>query len=66
MNICPIFESCPFLEKFRDTMPDTIEAVIKVYCKGEQRRPCQRYNFRDERGYPPPDDLMPNGDRLLG
>ena len=47
-------------------MPDTIEAVIKVYCKGEQRRPCQRYNFRDERGYPPPDDLMPNGDRLLG
>ena len=66
MNVCPLFDSCPFLEKYRDTMPDAIQAVIKLYCKGDQRRTCKRFSFREENGYPPPDDLMPNGDKLLG
>ena len=65
MDICPKLDHCPFFQKYGNDLPDTCQALIRLYCHGSRPGRCQRIDFRQEHGYPPPDDMMPNGDRLL-
>ena len=65
MKDCPKLETCPFFVKHGDDLPETCLALISLYCRGDHQHLCKRLGFREEHGYRPSDDMMPNGDHLL-
>lgn len=65
MDQCPKLEDCPFFKKYGHDLPDTCKAIISLYCSGKKMGNCARLGFKQKNGYPPPEDMMPNGDRLL-
>jgi len=65
-SACPKLETCPFFQKFGPDLQDTCKALIGIYCRGPMQGQCKRLDFRIVNGYRPPDDMMPNGDWLIG
>lgn len=61
---CEWLQRCGFLKKYRHSRRQECQDFIMVFCKGPRLQTCQRKVFRDEKGIPPSDDLMPTGKEI--
>lgn len=65
INECELLENCGFFNKFRSVSDRVCQELIECYCIGSGKYNCKRRKFREENGTPPPDEMMPNGNRIM-
>ena len=58
---CELLEKCGFFREFQNINELACRGFINRYCKGPDMNKCQRKEYRQKHGNPPPDDMMPNG-----
>ncbi|MEW6171937.1 MAG: hypothetical protein AB1510_02545 [Bacillota bacterium] len=61
MATCEFIEKCPIYNKFKTEMLKNI--YIRNYCTKDFSK-CRRYQVRQSTGQKPPDDLLPDGQKL--
>ncbi|HIE12059.1 MAG TPA: hypothetical protein EYP63_01320 [Desulfotomaculum sp.] len=61
MAMCEFYERCPIYSKFKTEALKNI--YIKNYCSKDFQR-CERYKISKSTGQPPPENLLPDGQRL--
>ena len=61
MPECENLDDCYFFIEFGENPDVDCEEIIQLYCKGPKMAECKRKEFKDQQGYPPPPDILPDG-----
>jgi hypothetical protein len=40
------------------------QGFVALFCRGDKQSQCVRKQFKQQHGYPPSDDMMPNGQMM--
>lgn len=56
--MCPYYNTCKFIEKYKDTEDEVLKGLITHYCRGSENADCVRKNL-DPSNIPA--DLVPSG-----
>lgn len=58
---CEFLEKCAFFAKYKDGHNVACLAFMHMYCLGDNKTDCARFQYKNEHSAPPPTDLLPNG-----
>lgn len=64
MPECENLDNCYFFIEYSENPDVDCTEIIKVYCRGPKMAECKRKEFKDKNGYPPPPDMMPDGQTI--
>ncbi len=63
---CKMLGVCGFFAKYQEVKNLACKGFIRNYCKGSEMANCKRKRYRQEHGIAPSDDMMPNGQLIVG
>lgn len=63
---CKSLPNCGFFKKHADNKKKELacKGFVAMYCRGEKQEECRRRKYKEEKGCPPPDDMLPNGQMI--
>lgn len=61
MDDCELLKTCGFFIKYGEKLNLSCHVFVNSFCRGEKKDECKRKIYRQINGFPPEDEMMPNG-----